>query len=130
MMGYWIDDGYVNTIVLGPCAALVVSWWRWLRLPQLEGVSRARRIVTVFGLTILTFSVLVYLFLPVVQPCDASGCTGPEDLYRLGIGLGFWLGVFGAILSYFATRGVRAILALAGLLLVLVWFVVALVWSD
>src|SRR2546428_163897 len=125
-----MDDGYVNTIVLGPCAVLVASWWRWLKLRQPEGASHTRRIVTVFGLTVLTFSVLVYLFLPVVQPCDASGCTGPEDLYRLGIGVGFWLGLFGAILPYFATRGGSARPALAGLLLVLVWFVAALVWSD
>jgi hypothetical protein len=130
MIGYWIESGYLNTIVLGPCAALVASWWRWVRPRQLKEASRTRRIVTVFCLTVLTFSVLVYLFLPVVEPCDASGCAGPEHFYMLGIGVGFWLGLAGTILSSFATRGIRALLALAGLSLVVVWFVVAMVWND
>jgi len=130
MIGYWTEPWYLNTIVLGPCAALVGSWWRWLALRQPGEVSRSRRIVTVFTLTILSFSVLVHLLLPVVEPCDASGCAGPEDLYMLGIRVGLSLGLAGAILSCFATRGVRALPALAGVLLVLVWVVVAVVWGE
>jgi hypothetical protein len=130
MIAYWIESGYQNAIVLAPCAALVTSLWRWVRLRPLEVASRTRRTVTLLSLAVLTLSVLIHLFLPVVKPCDASGCSAPEDVYLLGIAIGFWLGLAGAILSYFATKGVRALLALTGLLLVVVWFVVAMVWSD
>jgi len=81
-------------------------------------------------LGILSLSVLAYLLFPVIEPCDASGCTAPEDIYFRVISMGVWLGLGCIVLSFFASRGIRTLLAVTSLLLIAVWFVVAVVWSE
>jgi len=86
--------------------------------------------VTTAALVVSSLSVALFLFVPVVQPCEASGCVAQEDLYIVCIAIGFWLSLAGTILSSFAVKGVRWLLILASLLLLGVWFVVASAWSG
>jgi hypothetical protein len=130
MIGYWVETWYWNTIFLGPLTLLVWSWWRWHSVSQPATVARYRKLTTLLSLVMLSLGTVIYLFVPMIFPCNIDGCSGPEEVYTTGMALGLLCALVSTIISALTIRGMRFLIAICALLQLGIWLLIAAIWGS
>ena len=87
-------------------------------------------LLTVSSLVILSISTLIFLFVPVIFPCNIDGCAGPEEVYAAGMGAGLLCALISAIVAVFTIRGVRLLVAVTAVLQLGIWFLIGIIWGS
>ncbi len=119
-----LDDLVPFILCLLPVPLLAWAWVRWRR-ERLEPMGRVRARLTLGSLVLSTMSCALLIVFPwVLHYLESQRSSREDDWYLRGVQIGFAASVGAMLSSLFALGGLRLILALAGLVMLCLWFLV------